>query len=128
MANMVTITQKGHFNKTIKFLGFLYRRDFIKNLNSYAQEGVEALSAATPVDTGKTAASWYYRIKTSPNRIRIEWCNSNIAEYTPVAILIQYGHAVGDGYYIEGRDFINPAIKPIFEDIAERIWSEVERA
>ena len=125
---MIKIVQKGHFDKTIRFLGFLYKRDFIKNLNEYAKEGVEALSSNTPVDSGKTAASWYYRIKTSPNRIRIEWCNSNAAGNTPVAILIQYGHATRDGYYVEGKDFINPAIEPVFNNIAKRIWSEVTSA
>lgn len=125
---MITIKSKGSFDKSIKFLGFLYRRDFLKDLNSYGQEGVEALRAATPVDTGKTANSWYYEIRNTPNRVSIRWCNSNLVDGVPVAVLIQYGHATENGRYVRGTDFINPAIRPIFEDIAERIWRKVTNA
>lgn len=125
---MIKIVSKGKFDKTIRFLGFLYRRDFLDNLDRYAQQGVDALASATPVDTGKTAESWYYEIKKTPNRITIYWCNNNMAEGTPIAILIQYGHGTGRGTYVQGRDYINPAIQPVFDHIAESIWREVTNA
>lgn len=125
---MIKITQKGHFDKSIKFLHFLYNREFLNNLNNYGEEGVKALEAATPVDTGLTAKSWSYSVNTTPNRIKLEWYNSNMAGSVPVAILLQYGHATKDGYYVQGVDFINPALAPVFDNIAERVWSEVTKA
>lgn len=125
---MIEIKQKGSFDKTIKFLNFLYKRDFLKNLDSMAREGVMALANATPVDTGETARSWDYEIFTSPNKIRIVWSNTNMTDGVPVAILVQYGHTTETGYWVEGNDFINPAIRPIFDQIAEDIWNEVTRA
>lgn len=125
---MIEITQSGTFDKSIKFLHFLYNKEFLKNLDSHARDGVNALSNATPVDTGETARSWYYEIFTSPNKIRIVWSNTNMADGVPVAILVQYGHATRTGYWVEGKDFINPAIRPIFDQIAEDIWNEVTRA
>lgn len=125
---MIKIVQKGNFDKTIKFLNFVYKKEFLKNLDSYAEQGVKALASATPVDTGKTANSWYYEINTSRNRIIINWCNSNVNEGIPIAVLIQYGHGTKNGYYIQGRDYINPAIRPVFDDIAEKVWREVVNA
>lgn len=125
---MIKIKTTGSFDRSIRFLNFLYRKDFLRSLNGYAEEGVAALSAATPVLTGKTAASWYYSIKTSRNSIKITWCNSNMADGTPIAILIQYGHGTKSGYYVQGRDYINPAIQPVFDNIAENVWREVTNA
>lgn len=121
----VKITVKGNWKKTKKFLGFAIKRDFLKDLDKYGREGVEALRAATPKDTGKTADSWDYEIHKSKGKVSIVWTNSNIAEYIPVALLIQYGHATGNGAYIEGIDYINPAMKPIFEKIANSAWNAI---
>ncbi len=125
---MISIKQKGNFDKTNRFLGFLYRRDFYKVLDSYGRAGVQALSSATPVNTGETARDWYYEIHMSQNSVRIIWSNSNMTEGIPVAILVQYGHATGNGYWVEGNDFINPAMRDIFDGIAEAVWEGVRNA
>ena len=125
---MIKIVTKGSFDKSIKFLNFLYTRDFSKHLDEQAQKGVDALMSYTPVDSGVTAQSWYYEIHKSPNRITINWCNRSQNDGYLIAILIQYGHATGNGYYVQGLDYINPAIQPVFDDIAEAIWSEVKNA
>lgn len=125
---MIKITTSGSFKNTEKFLGFLKNKSEYRNLRMYADRGLEALRNATPVDTGKTAASWYYEITESNGRISVSYKNSNMIGNTPIVILIQYGHATRNGSYIQGRDFINPAIKPIFDEIAENIWKEVTSA
>lgn len=125
---MIQFKSKGSFDKSIRFLWFLYDRKFLRNLNSYAQAGVNALAAYTPVDTGETSNSWDYSIKTTPNKIVIYFTNSKLAGNTPVAILLQYGHATKDGYYVQGVDYINPALEPIFNKIANDIWREVVNA
>ena len=121
----VSVTVKGDWHKTKGFLGFLIKKDFIKDLEVYGRQGVEALKAATPKDTGKTAESWDYEIHRSRGKVSIVWTNSNLANYIPVALLIQYGHATGTGAYIEGIDYINPALKPIFDKIANSAWNAV---
>lgn len=98
---------------------------YLENLNRYGQEGVDALTAATPRDTGTTAESWSYEIKRTNNSVTIYWNNSNAPYGVPVAVLIQYGHATRNGGYVQGIDYINPALKPIFEKMAENIWREV---
>lgn len=125
---MIKITTSGSFKNTEKFLGFLKNKSEYRNLRMYADRGLEALRNATPVDTGKTAASWYYEITESNGRISVSYKNSNMIGNTPIVILIQYGHATRNGSYVQGRDFINPAIKPIFDEIAENIWKEVTSA
>lgn len=125
---MIKFVAKGSFDKSIKFLHFLYTKDFSDKLDAYAQKGVEALAANTPVRTGTTAASWYYEVIKRPGRIVINWCNSNVNQGIPIAVLIQYGHGTGNGYYVQGQDYINPAIQPVFNDIAESIWNEVTNA
>ena len=125
---MIKITTSGSFKNTEKFLGFLKNKSEYRNLRMYADRGLEALRNATPVDTGKTVASWYYEITESNGRISVSYKNSNMIGNTPIVILIQYGHATRNGSYIQGRDFINPAIKPIFDEIAENIWKEVTSA
>lgn len=125
---MIKVVSKGSFKKTIKYLGILYTKDFSESLDRYAQRGVEELQRFTPQETGETAYSWYYEIHKYPGRIIINWCNSNSNEGIPIAILIQYGHGMADGGYVVGRDFINPALQPVFDDIAEGIWSEVRNA
>jgi len=123
---MISISSKGSFKKTE---GFLRRKvDVMSILNRYGQIGVDALSSATPIDTGATAHSWYYEIVQNRRGFSLVWHNSHMNGGTPVAILIQYGHATGTGGHVEGRDFINPAIRPVFDQIANDIWKEVSRA
>lgn len=121
---MIGITSTGDFTKTDSFLKRLQRRSQYSDLNRYGQMGVTALSNATPIDSRLTASSWNYRI-IKGNRPGIEWYNMNEVNGTPVAILIQYGHATGTGGYVHGRDFINPAMKPIFDKIANDVWKKV---
>lgn len=126
---MVKVVVKGDLKKTKKFLGFIGNGKQYRILERYGREGVNALSSATPVDSGKTASSWDYDIVSDDGRFRLVWTNSNVTEQgTPIAILIQYGHGTKDGYFIEGRDFINPAIRPIFDELAESVWQEVIHA
>lgn len=122
---MISFNTKGNFEKTDKFLKKMSRRDHLKVLDKYGRRGVEALKAATPKDTGLTADSWRYEIEITKRKVQITWLNSNIAGNIPVAILIQLGHATGSGGYVYGIDYINPALKPIFDDIAEDVWMEV---
>lgn len=103
-------------------------KQYLETLNRYAQEGVDALSAATPRDTGTTADSWSYEIRRGNGQVTIYWTNSNAPYGVPVAVLIQYGHATRNGGYVQGIDYINPALKPIFEKMAENIWREVTTA
>lgn len=124
---MITIEHKGNFEKTYSFLKRISKRDIFKNLDMYGQEGVEALSAATPVRTGATANSWGYEIHSSGSSISIVWTNSNVNKGVPIAVIIQYGHGTGTGGYVQGIDYINPALAPVFDDIADRIWKEVTR-
>jgi len=125
---MITIKQSGSFKRTESFLNTMARKDHFKILDKYGPEGVAALASATPKDTGLTAGSWSYEVKVSRNSATIFWNNSNLVEGTPVAILIQYGHATKNGVFIQGKDYINPALKPIFDKIAEEIWKEVTTA
>ena len=122
---MIKITQKGNFNNTEKFLKGSQKIDFKKLLDEYGKRGVDALSANTPIDSGKTASLWNYEIHITKNTYKVIWTNDNINQGVPIAILIQYGHATRNGGYVEGRDFINPAMKPIFDSMAEELWKEV---
>lgn len=125
---MIKIEQKGEFDKTIKFLNFIYKRDFKHTLEQYAKEGVEVLAMATPKDTGVTAASWYYKIKYRKDSISIGWYNSSSTDQVPIVILLQYGHMTREGWFLQGKDFINPAIRPVFDELSEKIWREVVNA
>lgn len=122
---MISVKIKGDWHKTRSFFGALLKREYIRELAKYGEKGVAALREATPKDTGLTSESWDYEIHFSNKDVKIVWTNSNIAKYIPVALLIQYGHATGNGYYIEGIDYINPAMKPIFEEIAEKAWDTI---
>lgn len=124
----VRFVHHGDFKKTEKFLKAVTGKGLYASLESYAQRGVQALSSATPVDTGKTAASWGYEIHTSRNQISIEWTNSNINKGVNIAVILQYGHGTRNGGYVKGRDYINPAIRPIFDEIANAVWEEVQKA
>lgn len=116
-------------SKTEKFLANAKSGKYLNILSKYGQKGVSALSSATPVDEGDTAASWSYKIDIGKTNAKIVWLNSNVTtQGTPIAIMLQYGHGTGTGGYVQGRDYINPAIKPIFDDIAEAVWNEVINA
>lgn len=124
---MIKITSKGDFSNTFKFLERAKEVLHVSDLDKYGKEGVEALRRATPIDTGKTANSWNYRIEHDKNGVSIIWDNSNVKNGANIAILIQYGHGTGTGGYVQGRDYINPAIQPVFDSIAENVWKEVNR-
>lgn len=125
---MIEFVHKGNFNSTEKFLFKLHSLNFFNSLDYYAQKGVKALSSVTPVKTGKTAASWDYEIVTKKDSVSIIWTNSNLSESgTPIAILLQYGHGTGSGGYIQGLDYINPAIRPIFDEIEKGVWAEITK-
>lgn len=125
----LSFTMKGDFATDYRYLNKIRTRIRNVRLDRYAEQGLAALQAATPVDTGTTAASWYYRIKHDEvrGRLKIEYCNSNKGSdgKTPVAIVLQYGHATRFGGWVEGIDYINPAIQPIFKKMADALWKEV---
>lgn len=123
---MIIFKQKGDFSKTFDFLKKVSEKDMTRILEKYGEIGVLALSQATPKDTGKTASSWGYEIQKNGNKTTISWTNSNVTENgLSIAILIQYGHGTRGGAYVQGRDYINPAIQPILDTIAENVWKEV---
>ncbi len=107
------------------FLRKLVKKDRSQVLKKYAEDGVKALAAATPVDSGKTAESWGYEIEENDRGLTIYWTNSNVNKHVNIAIIIQYGHATGGGGWVEGRDYINPALRPIFDQMADALWKEV---
>lgn len=122
----ITYSCKGDFKKTETFLKKSVELR-VEELDTYGQQGVDALSKATPIDTGLTASSWYYEIKHSNNSVTIEWKNSNVVDGVPIALIIQLGHGTRNGAYVQGIDYINPALKPVFESIANNAWNEINR-
>lgn len=122
---MISIRQRGNFKKTEKFLKKSFGRDYIGILEKYGQQGVSALSAATPLDSGLTSTSWSYEIIQNKETISVIWKNSNVQKGVNIAIILQYGHGTRNGGYVQGRDYINPALKPIFEKMADAAWNEV---
>lgn len=125
---MIKITQKGNFSKTESFFKTPIRSIELKYLEKYAEEGIKALESATPKNTGLTAGSWYYEIESTKNSSVIRFCNSNIQNGVSVAIIIQNGHATKNGGWVEGIDYINPALGPIFDKIAKQAWEEVSKS
>ena len=125
---MISFRQKGDFSKLTRFLERAKNLVHLSDLDRYGREGVAALASATPVDTGKTAASWYYDIKINKESASITFNNSNVQNGVPIAIILQYGHGTRNGGWVEGRDYINPVIQPIFDKIAEEAWKEVTKA
>lgn len=123
----VKVTQKGDFSKTEKYLKKSMGLDYKSVLEKYAKEGVRALSAATPIDSGETATSWDYEIVQKGSSISIIWKNYNINQGVNIAVILQYGHATRNGGWVEGRDYINPALRPIFDALAEAAWKEVKK-
>lgn len=118
----------GGFTKTERFLNRMKRREYLNVLDEFGRDGVQALRNATPVDSGATAEAWDYEIKRTRNYTEIVWTNSNINDGVPIAVILQYGHGTGTGGYVQGRDYINPAIRPIFDKIAEKAWKAVTSA
>ena len=125
---MISFRQKGDFSKLTRFLERAKNLVHLSDLDRYGREGVAALASATPVDTGKTAASWNYEVTINKESASITFNNSNIQNGVPIAIILQYGHGTRNGGWVEGRDYINPVIQPIFDKIAEEAWKEVTKA
>ena len=124
---MISFRQKGDFSKLSRYFERVKEAAKIDVLDKYGQEGVAALSSATPVDSGKTANSWHYEIKRQNGLVSIEFKNANINKGVNIAIILQYGHGTGTGGWVQGRDYINPAIQPIFDKIADDAWKEVTK-
>lgn len=122
---MIRFSHKGDFSKVTSYFERLKEAMRIGCLNKYGREGVAALASATPVDSGETAGAWSYEIKHSSGSATISFHNENINKGVPIAIILQYGHGTGTGGWVEGRDYINPAIQPIFDQITETAWKEV---
>ena len=124
---MISFRQKGDFSKLDRYLERVKEAARISILDKYGREGVAALSSATPVDSGETANSWFYKIEHTSGSATITFCNSHIDNGFPVAINLQYGHGTGTGGWVEGRDYINPAIQPVFDRLASEAWEEVTK-
>lgn len=123
---MISFKTKGNFNKTFDFFNN-NKQDSIKDsiLNKYGERGVAALAVATPKDSGETAKSWFYRIEKTNDSVSLSFYNSKNNDGFPVAIMLQYGHGTKDGYWIDGVDYINPALKPVMDELANELWKEV---
>lgn len=124
----ITFTSHGNFDKVNSYLEKLRRFNNTSRLDEYGRMGVEALRQATPVDSGLTASSWSYKIVKEHGSVSIEWLNNNIQNGVNIAVILQYGHGTRNGGYVQGRDYINPAIRPIFDGIADSAWKEVTDA
>ena len=124
---MISFRQKGDFSKLNRYLERLKEVARLSVLDKYGQGGVAALSSATPKESGKTANSWYYKIEHNKGSATIGFYNSNVNKGVPIAIILQYGHGTGTGGWVEGRDYINPAIQPIFDRIADDAWKEATK-
>lgn len=122
---LITIKSKGNFKKTYSFLEKVKEGFDVGLLDKYGKLGVEALEMYTPMDTGLTAASWYYNIERDGKNVSLQFLNSNIQNGIPIAIILQYGHGTKSGGYVSGVDYINPALGPIFEKLAEEAWKEL---
>lgn len=122
---MVVLKQRGNFNNITRFLNKCRVLNVDKILEKYAKKGVEALRNATPRDSGMTAESWGYEIKKNQNGFSITWTNSHIVDGVPIAIIVQYGHATRNGGYVSGQDYINPALRPVFDELTEKLFKEV---
>lgn len=122
---MIRFKHSGNFKNTEKFFRKVKERSYLRVLEKYGQAGVEALASMTPMDSGQTAASWGYEIVQKANGYSIYWTNSNINDGVNIALILQYGHGTGTGGYVQGIDYINPAIRPIFQAMANEAWKEV---
>lgn len=128
MSRVISFSQHGDFKKSLTFMTRVRSRNVRGILEKYGQRGVEALAIATPKETGKTAASWSYEIKMDDNGATLCWKNANIVDGVPIAVILQYGHGTRNGGYVQGTDYINPVMKPLFDEIAAELWREVRKA
>ena len=122
---MITISSSGSFENTEKFLKRMTDKSIFDSLSRFGEEGVQALASATPIKTGETSRSWTYEIEKTSTSWAIIWSNTNVVDGVPIAVLIQVGHGTGPGGYVAGRDYINPALRPVFDRIADSMWKEV---
>lgn len=122
---MISFRHKGDFSKLTRYLEKAKESVHLGTLDKYGRAGVDALASATPVDTGLTASSWYYEITHGQGSVTITFNNSNFQNGVPIAIILQYGHGTGTGGWVEGRDYINPAIRPVFDKLVKEAWEEV---
>lgn len=122
-----SLESKGDWSKTTRYLSRLERMEMFKSLSKYGDQGVQALASATPKDSGETANSWTYEVVVSGKSARIVWKNTNVNQGVNIAIILQMGHGTGTGGYVQGRDYINPAMRPIFDKIANEVWKEVTK-
>lgn len=123
----LSLTQKGDWSKTMSFLNKIMGKDYLNILHRYGQLGVAALASATPIDSGRTATSWNYEITQNGGQTSLTFTNNNINDGVNIAIILQYGHGTGTGGYVQGRDYINPAVKPVFDKLVDDLWKEVNR-
>lgn len=124
---MIRFRHRGDFSKTSRYLERIKNAVGRSDLDKYGRAGVAALMSATPVESGETANSWYYEIERGNSFARIVFLNSHVNKGVPIAIILQYGHGTGTGGYVQGRDYINPAIQPVFDEIVENLWREVTK-
>ena len=124
---MIRFSATGDWKKTTSYLKKLSERQFLNNLEKYGQQGVNALAAATPRETGETASSWYYKIHKDSDSYSILWMNDNIVGDKPLAIMLQYGYGTRNGGYVQGKDYINPAMRPVFDRIARQFDADIQR-
>lgn len=127
MPGLITFTEKGDFSNTERYLSRLSKGDLSHILNKYGTLGMNALSNATPVDSGLTSESWYYTLEAGRGYYSIRWHNHHVEDGVPIAVILQYGHGTRTGGYVQGRDYINPAIRPIFDKIVAEAWEEVTK-
>lgn len=125
---MISFVSRGSFKNLERFLKTMRKREIYDQLDMYAQQGVNALKGATPVDSGLTASAWTYEIEDSRRSYTIKWLNSNVNKGVNIAIILQFGHGTGTGGYVAGRDYINPAIWPTFNQISDKVWKAVQSA
>lgn len=122
---MITIKSSGSYKNTYDFLNRIIQGSIFSDLDHYGRVGVDALSNATPIESGETAQSWRYKVVRSKTHTGIQWYNNHVVDGSNIAVLIQYGHGTGTGGYVTGRDYINPAIRPVFDSIADAVWKKV---
>lgn len=125
---MITAKAYGDFKDTYRYLKFLEDGEMFSGLDHYGRMGVDALARSTPIDTGETAHDWGYEVKVSPGRYIIYWFNTHRNSNVNIAVIIQYGHGTGTGGWVEGRDYINPAMQPLFDKIVDEVWRQVRSA
>lgn len=127
MGKVISFRQKGDFSKVTKYLERLKQGIRLSILDAYGRKGVEVLRASTPLDSGETANSWFYKIQNDGETATISFHNSNSNDGVPIAIILQYGHGTGTGGWVQGRDYINPAIQPLFDELVTEVCWEVKR-